>query len=328
MKQRLLLVLCLLFPSLAACAGLGVEGTQPPEVLERIQLSMGYRPDVQFSPLYVAVARGFYNEAGLEVTFNHIPETEAVQLVGAGEIPFAVVSGEQVLLARAQGLPVVYVMAWWQDYPIAVAAPEDSGIEQPSDLIGKKVGIPGLFGASYIGFRALLSEAGIGEDQLELDSIGYNQVEALYDGLEQAVVVYANNEPLQLEALGFPVTVIRVADFVHLAGNGLITNEETLENNPGLVRAMVEATLRGLHWNIRNPDASYTIAEGFVEGLENADENVQRGILEESIAFWEAEQIGFSDPESWENMQEVLLAMGLLEEPLSLNEAFTNEFVP
>jgi NitT/TauT family transport system substrate-binding protein len=328
MTQRILLVLCFLLPALAACGGATVEGTPPPGELEDIQLSMGYRPDVQFSPLYVAVDREFYGDVGLRVTFNHIPETEAVQLVGAGEIPFAVVSGEQVLLARAQGLPVVYVMAWWQDYPIAVAAPEDSGISQPADLIGKKVGIPGLFGASYIGFRALLSAADIREEQIELDSIGYNQVEALYDGMEQAVVVYANNEPLQLEALGFPVTIIRVADYVQLAGNGLITNETTFEEKPELVRAMVEATLRGLHWTIRNPDASYTIAEKFVEGLENVDENVQRGILEESIHFWEAERLGYSDPESWENMQEVLLEMGLLEEPQSLSEAFSNEFIP
>jgi NitT/TauT family transport system substrate-binding protein len=328
MNNRLLLILACLGLILTGCSGTVSETAPTQPTPETIRLSMGYRPDVQFAPLYVTVERGFYRDYGLNVTFNHIPETEAVQLVGAGEIPFAIVSGEQVLLARAQGLPVVYVMAWWQDYPVAVAAPEGSGIDQPADLVGKKIGIPGLFGASYIGFRALLSAAGLSEDQVTLDSIGYNQVEALYEGLDQAVVIYANNEPLQLAAQGFPVEVIRVADFVHLAGNGLITNEETLRENPELVRTMVGATIRGLYWTIKNPVEAYEIAKAYVEGLENADETLQRGILEESIAFWRADRLGYSDPESWSNMQDVLIEMGLLEAPLQLEDAYSNAFIP
>src|SRR4030065_692252 len=68
-------------------------------------------------------------------------------------------------------------MAWWQDYPVAVAAPADSGIRTPEDLAGKRIGIPGLFGASYVGYRALLHAAGLPENAATLDSIGFNQVE-------------------------------------------------------------------------------------------------------------------------------------------------------
>lgn len=55
---------------------------------------------------------------------------------------------------------------------------------------------------------------------------------------------------------------------------------------------------------------------------------MQRRVLDASMAFWKAERLGFSDPVAWSNMQEVLLEMGLLGEPLDLSAAFTNEFLP
>lgn len=325
MKRSGVFLLILLGVGIVSCTQ---RGEELPPTLEPVRLTMGFRPDVQFAPMYVTVEQSYDEEVGLNIEFSHIPETEAVQLVGVNELQFAIVSGEQVLLARAQELPVVYVFAWFQDYPVAVAAPIGSGIHDPADLVGKRVGIPGLFGASYIGFRALLDAAGVDESTVTLDSIGYTQVEALYEGVEDAVVVYANNEPLQLEVLGTPVNVIRVADYVNLASNGLITNEETIRDNPDLVRRMVLAFSRGLEDTINDPDKAFDISKKYVEGLAEADQIVQRGILATSIEFWKTDPLGFSSPDSWENMQQVLLDMGLLTTSLDLEASVTNAFLP
>lgn len=292
------------------------------------RLGMGYRPDVQFAPLYVAAERGYYQEAGIDIEFSHMPENVAVELVGAGELQFAIVSGEQVLMARGQGIPVVYVMAWWQDYPVGVVVPSGSGIASVPDLRGKQVGIPGLYGASYIGLRALLDAVDVSEEDLILDSIGYTQVEAMLAGLEEAAVIYVNNEPVQLQAQGMSVDVFRVADYVHLTSNGLITNEETIAEDPELIRAMISATLRGLQDALDDPDAAFEISTMYVEGLAEVDPTVPRAVLEESLPFWQAERLGYSDAEAWENMQQVLLSMGLLDQPLVLDQAFTNTFLP
>ena len=310
----------------AACANSQSPQIQSPS-LDHVNVTMGYRPDIQFSPLYVMIEEGFAKEEGIEIEITHLPETEAVQLVGVDKLQFAIVSGEQVLLARAQGLPVVYVMAWWQDYPVAVAAPTGSRIETPSDFEGKRIGIPGLYGASYIGFRALLTSGNLSEDDVQLDVIGYTQVEALSQGMEEAVVVYANNEPIQLAKLGFPVDVIRVADYVHLASNGLITNEKTLRENPDLVRRMIAAFSQGVAATIEDPEHALEVSKLYVDGLDAADQSVQLGILETSIEFWKSENLGRSDISAWENMQQVLLDMGLLEAPLDLGQAYTNEYV-
>jgi NitT/TauT family transport system substrate-binding protein len=288
---------------------------------------MGFIPNVQYAPLYMAVEQGYFDENGIEIEFDYSFETDGVTLVGAEDLQFALVSGEQVLLARAQDLPVVYVYGWWQDYPVGIAAKVEEEIQSPEDLAGKRIGLPGLFGANYIGLRALLNEAGLEEDDVILDSIGFNQVEALATDQEQAVVIYTNNESIQLAALGYDINLIRVADYLQLASNGLITNEATIANNPDLVRRMTQAISRGLADVLADPDRAFEVSKKYVENLDQADQAIQRDVLEASIAFWEAEQLGYIAPQAWENMQAILLDMELLSQPLDLKQAYTNEFI-
>ena len=322
----LFLIGCLM---LTACSGLGTgsSGQKTKPALTVIRLPMGYIPNVQFAPFYVAVEKGYYKQAGLEIQFDYKSETDGVALVGANELQFSLVSGEQVLLARAQGLPVVYVMAWWQNYPVAVASMPDQGIHSPADLKGKKIGLPGLYGASYVGLRALLNAGGLREEDVKLDSIGYNQIEALVSGRDEAVVIYANNEPIQLEAQGYQVDVLRVADYVPLASNGLLSNEKTIAENPDLVRKLVQATLKGVASSLNNPKEAFEICKKYVEGLDQTNQEVQEKVFMATLEFWKTDKPGYSKPEAWENMQKVLLDMGMLTQPLDLNKAYSNSFI-
>jgi NitT/TauT family transport system substrate-binding protein len=284
---------------------------------------------VQFAPLYVAIEKGYFRQQGLAIEFDYSFETDAVALVGAGELQFAVVSGEQVLLARAQGLPVVYVAAWYQQYPVAVVSKAGESIRVPADLKGKRIGLPGLYGANYIGLEALLFSAGLSDADVTLDSIGFNQVEALAADQEQAVSVYAANEPVQLRAQGYEINEIRVADYVQLASNGLITNEKTIAEDPDLVRRMTAAFLSGLEATIRDPDEAYRFCQAHVPNLSEADEAMQKQVLARSIELWKTDgRLGASDAQAWENMQDTLLTMGLLTQTLDVGQAFTNEFLP
>jgi NitT/TauT family transport system substrate-binding protein len=311
---------------LSACTS--PQSAQQPGSLVHVKLPLGYIPNIQFAPLYVAVEKGYFEDVGIEVEFDYSFETDAVSLVGANELQFAVVSGEQVLLARSQGLPVVYVAAWYQQYPVAVVSKAGQGILVPDDLKGKKIGLPGLFGANYIGLDALLFSAGLTEKDVTLDSIGYNQVEALATDREEVVSVYTANEPVQLQAQGYDLNEIRVADYVQLASNGLITNETTIANNPDLVRRMTEAFLKGLKDTILNPDEAYEVSKKYVDNLAQADESVQKSVLARSIKLWGADRLGLSNPQAWTNMNDLLVKMGLLATPLDVSQAFTNEFVP
>jgi NitT/TauT family transport system substrate-binding protein len=321
MKKISLLLFCSLI-LLSAC------GRAPSGNLTQVRLPLGYIPDIQFAPLYLAVQKGYFRDAGIQVSFDYSMETDIAALVGADQIQFGVVSGEQVLLARAQGLPIVYVAAWFQQYPVSVVAKSDQNIYAPSDLRGKTIGLPGLYGANYIGLRALLHAGGLSESDVKLDSISYTQVEVLATDRDQAVSVYTNNEPIQLRTRGYELTELRVADYIQLASNGMITNEKTISENPDLVRRMVKAFLQGLADCLANPADAYETSKVHVENLAQLDSAVQKQKLATSIELWKAERLGYSQPKAWESMQSVLLDMGLLTQTQDLSKAFTNDFLP
>src|SRR5215212_8940906 len=258
------IVLIMLGQALILSACTSTTSTKEAGTLTKIRLPMGYIPNIQFAPFYVAVQKGYFREAGLEIDFDYKFETDGVALVGSGELPFAIVSGEQVLLARAQGLPVTYVVAWYQQYPVSVVAKSELGILVPQDLKGKKVGLPGLFGANYVGLRALLFEAGMSEEDVTLDSIGFNQVDLMAAGQQDVVVGYTANEPIQLQSRGIAVTEIRVADYVQLASNGILASEKVIQENPDLVRAFVGAFLKGLADTIASPQEALQASGSYI----------------------------------------------------------------
>ena len=289
-----------------------------------LRLPMGYIPDPQYAPYYVAVEKGYFAEEGIILEFDYSFETDGIALVGAGELPFAVVSGEQVLLARAQGLPVVYVFEWFQRFPIAVISKAGSEIEEPADLAGRTVGLPGFFGASYVGYAGLLAASGLTEDQVQATDIGFTQIESLLTDQVEAVVGYVNNEPLQIENQGQDVNVIMVADAADLVANGIISNEETIANNPELVSGFLKALVRGLTDTLADPDEAFEISKKYVEALDDNRKNV----LMASLDLWNAQPLGLSEISSWEKTQQVLLDIGFLDSPLEdLESVFTNEFI-
>lgn len=320
MKRWLLVLAALAVTAvLSACTP-----TEESPAMTTINLPMGYIPDPQYAPFYVAAEKGYFAEEGIEVTFDYSFETDGIALVGAGERPFAIVSGEQVILARAQELPVVYVLQWFQKYPIAVISKEAAGIARPSDLIGREVGLPGFFGATYVGYLGLLEANGIAPEEVTAVDIGFTQVESLLADKADAVVGYVNNEPVQLAAQDVPVNVLPVSDYMDMVANGIITNEETIANNPELVQGFVRAVLRGLEDTLADPDAAYEMSKQYVEGLADG----RKPVLTASLDLWQADTLGLTNAQSWQNTHDVLLRAGLLDEPVpDLAAAYTNRFV-
>ncbi len=205
----------------------------------------------------------------------------------------------------------------------------DKNIKTPADLAGKSVGLPGFFGASYIGWRGLLDKAGLQESDVKTQDIGYTQVSALQQGKVDAAVVYVNNEPVQLRAAGLDVNVMPVSDYVALVANGIVTNEKTIKENPQLVRGFVRAVLRGLKDALADPELAFNTSKKYVEGLGSnpQKDDIQRKVLAESLKLWQAPVLGHTDPAAWDETQRVLSSMGLLKTKIDNAQLFTNQFV-
>lgn len=331
MNKRLMLLLVAII--LVAIAGLlgGCGASENAISPQKVTLAMGFVPNVQFTPFYVAVEKGYFAEEGIQLEFDYGWETDLLKLVGSDELQFAIASGDQVILARGQGLPIVYVLNWYRRFPVCVVSLAETGVQEPSDLVGLRVGTPALYGASYIGWRALLDSVGVDEADVELISIGYTQVAALSEGQVDAAICYAMNEPVQMQAAGQDIDIIYVADYANLVSNGLITNERTIRELPGLVQGMVRATLRGLAYTLEYPEQAFDISLEYVpEAANNAEtEAINRAILERSVEFWrtDPEQLGLSEKAEWQVAQGVMRRMGLVDTEGDVTAMFTNEFV-
>lgn len=292
MKMRLFLVMLVLIPGLAS-----VRGTvTAQDDLRDFTLFLGFIPNIQFAPIYVALEKGYFAEAGANVTLEYGDENIGVERLAIGELSFGIISGEQVILARAGERPLVYVFEWWQRFPVAVVAPVDTGIAAAGDLAGRVVGIPGRFGASYTGLRALLAANELDESDLQLEEIGFNAAAMVCADRVEAAVVYVVNEPVQIREQCSDVNIIEISPQVDLLGNGLVTNEQTIASDPELVRGMVRAMSRAVADVLADPDEAIRISRKYVETLPVGGSRVAASIaaVDAARALQEAAESGQS----------------------------------
>jgi len=344
MRIRLFLILTLA-ALLAACGQPAAPAATPAEpatpaatsapALRKVTLAMSYIPNVQFAPYYMAAARGYYAEAGLEVIFDYNFESDVVQRVASwpeSGVDFATASGTSTLLARQQGLPVKTVMTLYQQFPIVFFAKSSTGLKSADDLKGKTVGIPGNFGESFYGLLALRYANQFDESAFVVQEIGFTQAQAVLEDKVPVATGYAMNEPVLLRQQGVEVDVLRVADVYNLAANGIVVSERLIAEAPDVVRGFVTASLKGLRATLDNPDEAFEVSLGFIPEANLGDVELQRQVLLESLPYWysektNAEGLGYTDTDLWKATERFMRDAGLLASPVDVTAAFTNEFI-
>jgi NitT/TauT family transport system substrate-binding protein len=319
-----LAVICgLLF---AACGGATAGNSQTSSSsLKNVSIGLGYLPDVQFAPFYVAQSKGYYKAAGLNVTFHHGVVPDLIGSMVAGKNDFVFAGGDELLEARDKNVQAIDVATIFQKYPVSLIVPADSPIKTLADLRGHTIGVPGAYGATYTGLLALLYKANLSLNDVKVQSIGFTQVAALIGHRVDAVMGYSNNEPLQLDQRGFPVRTFNVSDYQPIISNGIVTTEDTYHNQPQVVRNFVQATLKGLKDVIADPQGAVNISQSYVPGLMTTQ---GLAVLKATIPIWRGNgQLGYNDSAAWVSMEKFLVAQKMIAPVKDLNSAYTNQAV-
>jgi NitT/TauT family transport system substrate-binding protein len=328
MRPTRLLTMLLLLPLLAACVATPPEPTAtagPPE--RAIRLLLGFRPDVQFAPFYVAQQEGFYADAGLHVEIEHRQAPDVQRLVASGEAEFGVADATDVMIGRTSGIPITYVSTLYQSFPVALIGEEGTVPSEPSGLEGLTIGTPGRFGSSWHALLALLESGGLTEEDVTIREYPqFNQVDGLSNGDVDLITGFRNNEPLRLEARGMAVDLMTVDEAVPLPGPGIITGADLLTSDPELVRAFAEATAAAQRAVIDDPDLGFAAAERAVPEI-GEDPDVARSVLEGTIELWAGE--GFDDGRIeigvWESAYDTMERLGFIDGSVPLEEMIAPE---
>jgi len=290
-----------------------------------VNIGLGYIPNVQFTPFYVADRLGYFKAEGLNVKYQHGYVSELMPLLLQGKLDFVVGDPEDAIFARAQGADVRYVMAMYQKIPVTVFSLPARNINSAADLKGRTVGIPGTFGSSYFALGALLDAAKLKESDIRLASIGFTQLEAVRSGKVDAAVGYVNNEVVQLAAAGIKADTLDVTGAYPMVGVGLMTTGKTLTGD--IAKRVVRAAQRGLKFTVASPAQAFRVAQPvFGSGGGNLD------VLKASVPLMQSAAtrqngLGFSDPAGWSKAVAYLQRSGKLPATFKATDFYSNALI-
>ncbi len=325
--------LSILFALFATLTLAGCGASTPDRSLPTLTVGLTYVPNVQFAPYYVAEQLGYYHDAGLNVILRHhsFGEDEfAAFAAGRENAIFA--GGDEVLQARSKGLQLVYVASVFAQYPVGLMVPASSSITSVAALRGHTVGVPGLYGATYIGLLALLRKAGLSPSDVHIQSIGYTQVSALLTHKVDAVMGYLNNEAVQFRQANFAIRTFPASAAQPLISDGLAVPPTLISEHPGEVKALVTATLRGVQYTITHPQDAYTICKKYVTTLNDPSQTAaQYAVLQATIALFQPPagvKMGYTNPADWQSMYTFLQSIGQLSGPVNVSQAYSDAYLP
>jgi NitT/TauT family transport system substrate-binding protein len=319
----LIVLLCLVL--VAAC---GPEPTPTPIPLEPVSLQLQWVTQAQFAGYYVALDKGWYQEEGIDLTINPGgPDLVPVDLVAAGARDFGTTLLADLVVAVQQGKPVVSLAQIQQTNGLLLIAYKESGIVQPTDFAGKRVGV--WLGAWQAQFDALMAKEGLVAGDFELVSQGFSMDSFLARELDVASAMIYNEYYVVLESGVRPedLNVIDYADYgLDFPGDTLFTSRQLVEQNPDLCARMLRASLKGWQYAVDNPEEAADIVLKYDEaGIQTRDH--QLSMMDEiaKLVSVPVRELGFTDRDDVRRTIDTLLSYGVLSGPVQPEEVFIND---
>ncbi|WP_152649959.1 ABC transporter substrate-binding protein [Demequina globuliformis] len=319
--------------TLAACSGTADAdpSSAAAGALTPVTVVLDWTPNTNHSGVYIALDKGWYEEAGLDVTVIEPGETDGLQLVAAGQADFAFSHAQGLLPARAAGADVVSVAAIIHDNTSSFLSLAEDGIERPKDLEGKVFGTWGdELGMTII--NEMVACDGGDPELVEFTPLASADFRlGLTEDQYDAAWVFDAWDTIRLSDVdGLEVNTLAFRDWMDCIPNWytpmLAANGDSIAEDPDTVAAFMDVTARGFRHAMDTPsDASDALMEAAPE-------------LEEPLvvasAQWLAtqyaptpDQWGLQHGDEWDRFATWMVDKGLLEDASVVEGAWTNEFV-
>ncbi len=297
--------------------------------LKKVSLALDWFPNANHVGLFVAMENGYFAEEGLEVTAYTPEDPSSILLtVGSGADEFGINYQPDLLLARGEGVPVVSIAGIVQRPLNSVMTLKESGITSPGQLVGKKVGYPGIPTNEPLLDTMLKADGARGLEDVELVNVGFNLGAALIGKQVDACVgCYWTHESIAMENEGYPVNILRMEDWGVPAYYELIlvTNEKLLQNDSDTARRFVRAFLRGYEEAGKDPQAA---VDALARAHPEIDQAIDRPGVDLIAPLWTVgvPTVGWQERARWVDFTAWMQKNGLLKDQVKAQDAFTNEF--
>jgi diguanylate cyclase (GGDEF)-like protein len=215
-----------------------------------VRLQLKWRHQFQFAGFYTALEKGYYREAGFEVTIiPGTPGTDPIETLLTGAADFGIASSELVL-RYAKGDPVVVLATIFQHSPLTLFVRRDAGIHAVRDLAGHKVAIAPWESEIF----AYLQREQVAVDQLQLVQHDYT-VNTLVQGHVAALAGYDTDESYYLQQSGRQYRQFSPrSSGVDFYGDTLFTTRAMVRRHPEWVEDFRAASLRGWEYALEHQE--------------------------------------------------------------------------
>ncbi len=320
----------LLAMAVAACGEKEEDLSATPEPT-KIDLALDFFINPDHAGVYMALANGYFDRAGLDVR-PRVPSDPSAPIreVAAGRAELAITYEPEVLLAREQGLDVIAIAALVDEPLTSLISLPEAGIAGPADLRGKTVATAGIpYQADYL--ETVLGEAGLSTDDVQQIDVGLNLLPAILGGRADALLgAFRNIEGVELAQRGenprvVPVNELGVPTYDELV---LVANSSELDEQEKELRLFISALAKGTADAVADPKAA---ADNVLEAGQGLDPKLTRAEIAATLpllAKSKDEPYGFMDASEWELFASWMTDNGLISEIPEIDEVLSNELLP
>ena len=314
----------------AVAASMALLSALPASAAEKVSLRLKWLAQAQFAGFYVAKAKGFYDQAGLDLTINPGgPNLNVETLVASGNDTFGLAGGtETVLLAREKGLPLVCIGVTVQKTPFTYVAYKDSGITKVQDFAGKKVAT--WFTGTQYTLYSMLASAGVKQSDLTIVPQSGSMAPFVEKQFDVAAATYYNElNTLKEQGLGDKLVLIKPDDYgVVVQQDTVLVSEKYRNEKPQQVQAFMNATVKGWKYALQNKKEAIDIIMAASPSLNRPHQEAMLDEFEKLVKAGKGGTDGILaiDLPTVEKMQTQLVGYKALKAPADLSKAYDASF--